>query len=45
MPDPLIERLQTLADANDISFNGLVVQCCEYALNDMTEQNNTSSQN
>ena len=32
MPDGLIERLQTVADANDISFNQLVVQCCEYAL-------------
>ncbi len=33
MPDELIERLQVLADKNDISFNQLVVQCCEYALN------------
>lgn len=32
MPDPLIDRLQQVADANDISFNQLVVQCCEYAL-------------
>lgn len=32
MPDVLIERLQQVADANDISFNQLVVQCCEYAL-------------
>ncbi|MBQ9862061.1 MAG: hypothetical protein IJO75_07380 [Clostridia bacterium] len=32
MPDALIERLQKIADANDISFNQLVVQCCEYAL-------------
>ena len=32
MPDALIERLQQVADANDISFNQLVVQCCEYAL-------------
>ena len=32
MPDELIERLQKMADANDISFNQLVVQCCEYAL-------------
>lgn len=30
MPDPLIEKLQSLADKNDISFNNLVVQCCEY---------------
>lgn len=32
MPDELIARLQTLADQNDISFNQLVIQCCEYAL-------------
>ncbi len=30
MHDPLIEKLQSLADKNDISFNNLVVQCCEY---------------
>ena len=35
MPDELIERLQTIADQNNISFNQLVVQCCEYALNNM----------
>lgn len=35
MPDGLIERLQRLADENNISFNQLVVQCCEYALNHM----------
>lgn len=38
MPDDLIERLQRLADRNDISFNQLVVQCCEYAINDMEDQ-------
>lgn len=37
MPDPLIERLQQVADANDISFNQLVVQCCEYALSHQQE--------
>lgn len=45
MPDTLIERLQALADKNDISFNGLVVQCCEYALNDMAEPEQASSHN
>lgn len=35
MPDVLINRLQALADQNDISFNQLVVQCCEYALDNM----------
>ena len=31
MPDDLIQKLQKLADENDISFNQLVIQCCEYA--------------
>ncbi|MEE1054243.1 MAG: hypothetical protein U0L36_00190, partial [Acutalibacteraceae bacterium] len=37
MPDELIEKLQYIADKNDISFNQLVVQCCDYALNDMNK--------
>lgn len=37
MPDDLIEKLQALADSNDISFNQLVVQCCEFALENMEE--------
>lgn len=32
MPDPLIEKLTKLAKQNDISFNQLVIQCCEYAM-------------
>lgn len=32
MPDDLIRQLETLAYENDVSFNQLVVQCCEYAL-------------
>lgn len=35
MPDNLIERLEHLATLHDISFNQLVVQCCEYALENM----------
>lgn len=38
MPDELIVKLQTLADKNDISFNQLVVQCCEYALDNMLKE-------
>ena len=38
MPDVLIDRLQKIADKNNISFNQLVVQCCEYALDDMAEK-------
>lgn len=39
MPNELIDRLQAIADQNQISFNQLVVQCCEYALDDMPESN------
>ena len=35
MPDELIERLEKLAAQNDISFNQLVIQSCEYALKDL----------
>lgn len=42
MPDPLIEQLQAIADENDISFNQLVVQCCEYALADRQEEKKKS---
>jgi predicted HicB family RNase H-like nuclease len=35
MPDSLIEKLEKLAAKNDISFNHLVIQCCEYALDNL----------
>ncbi len=38
MPDELIEKLQALANKNDTSFNQVVVQCCEYALDNMTSE-------
>ena len=34
----LVERLERVAQREDISLNALVVQCCEYALNDMPEE-------
>lgn len=40
MPDSLIEKLGQLAAKNDISFNQLVVQCCEYALEHMEQTEN-----
>ena len=39
MPDDLIDKIQALADINDISFNQLVVQCCEFALESMEDKN------
>ena len=35
MPNDLIQNLEKLAFENDISFNQLVIQCCEYALDNM----------
>ncbi|MEE0060945.1 MAG: YlcI/YnfO family protein [Acutalibacteraceae bacterium] len=35
MPNELIDKLEKLAASNDISFNQLVVQCCEYALENL----------
>lgn len=33
MPDTLIEQIGKIANEQGISFNQLVVQCCEFALN------------
>ena len=35
MPDELIAQIEKLASENRISFNNLVVQCCEYALDNL----------
>lgn len=35
MPDDLIEKLGKIAAEKDISFNQLVIQCCEYALDNL----------
>ncbi len=37
MPDPLIEKIQKIADKNNVSFNQLVIQCCEYALDNISQ--------
>lgn len=38
MPAELIERLNVVAQAQKVSLNNLVCQCCEYALNNMSEK-------
>lgn len=43
MPDPLIERISLLAAEKDISFNQLVVQCCEFALDHLKEPGDMES--
>lgn len=37
MPNNLIEELESLANSNDISFNQIVIQCCQYALENLDE--------
>ncbi|MCL2426961.1 MAG: hypothetical protein FWD05_11575 [Oscillospiraceae bacterium] len=37
MPMLLVNRLQELAQKKDVSLNALVVQCCEYALENLKE--------
>ncbi|URN83913.1 toxin-antitoxin system HicB family antitoxin [Acetobacterium wieringae] len=38
LPEELLKRLETIASQKDISLNQLIVQCCEYALNDLAEE-------
>lgn len=40
LPTDLIEKVQELADQNDISFNKVVIQCIDYALDHMDKNTN-----
>jgi hypothetical protein len=37
MPNSLISGLEKIAAEKDISFNKLVIQCCEYAIDNLTD--------
>ena len=39
----LINEISTLADEYDISFNALIVQMCEFALNHLPDKSNDSN--
>lgn len=39
MPKDLLERLEKLADGRKISLSSLVIQCCEYALENLNPEN------
>ena len=45
MPDALIEKLERLATEHDISFNQLVIQCCEYAMEHLNEPDEEKKEN
>lgn len=38
MPDELIDKLGKLANEKEISFNQLVIQCCEFALEHLKDK-------
>ena len=40
MPDSLIEKIAQIATEQDVSFNQVVVQCCEYAIENMEKAGN-----
>ncbi len=37
LPHELIEQIQNLANQNNLSFNKVVIQCIEYALENMSD--------
>lgn len=40
-PLPLINRIESAIQGNNVTFSGFVLQACEYALDNMdTEENN-----
>lgn len=39
LPVELIKHLETVAQQKGVSVNNLVVQCCQYALDNLNEEN------
>ncbi len=37
-PTNLLKELETIAQNEKVSLNNLVIQCCEYALNNMNNK-------
>ncbi len=40
MPLELVRKLEILAQEKDVSLNNLVIQCCEYALENIDNDTN-----
>lgn len=38
MPVTLVKRLEVLAQNNNVSLNNLIIQCCEYAVENLNEE-------
>ncbi|MCL2111621.1 MAG: Arc family DNA-binding protein [Clostridiales bacterium] len=39
MPAELVDKLEALAQDKGVSVNSLIIQCCEYALNNLEKEN------
>ena len=44
LPLSLVEELQELAQCKNMSLNQLVIRCCEYALDDLAEEDRPPDQ-
>ncbi len=44
IPTELVKRMEIIAQEKDVSLNNLVVQCCEYALNNMAPNDKSDKQ-
>ena len=40
MPVELVEKLTKVAQNKKVSLNSLIIQCCEYALDNLKDDNN-----
>ena len=38
LPVEMVEKVQQLADANNISFNKVIIQCVDYALDNLADK-------
>lgn len=38
MPNDLIEKLHKIAESKNVSFSQVIIQCCIYALDNITEE-------
>lgn len=45
MPEKLIEKMAVIAQKEGISLNNLVIQCCEYAIENMAVETEEKAEN
>lgn len=43
-PKSLYDQISLIAQAENVSLNSFVVQCCEYAINNMQQSNTENKQ-